>query len=80
MGSLDGTREMTERPRLLVLDLLESFARERDIDVWLERDNDRLLWTCILKARGDEPVLGTGETARNAIRTALRQAGVELPG
>jgi hypothetical protein len=32
---------MSERaPRLLVLDVLESYARERDIDVRLERNDD----------------------------------------
>jgi hypothetical protein len=36
---------MSERPRLLVLDLLETYARERDIDVRLERDHDRDLGT-----------------------------------
>jgi hypothetical protein len=79
MTSIQGTREMTERPWLFVLDLLETYAREREIDVLLERDNDRQLWTCTLKARGEEPVRGTGETARHAIRDALGEAGVELP-
>jgi hypothetical protein len=32
---------MPEQPRLLVLDLLETYARERDIDVRLERRHDR---------------------------------------
>ncbi len=39
---------MSERPRLLVLDLLETYARERDIDVRLERDHDRDVWVCVL--------------------------------
>jgi hypothetical protein len=30
-------RQEHERPRLLVLDLLESYARERDVHVLLER-------------------------------------------
>jgi hypothetical protein len=37
---------MSERSRLLVLDLLETYARERDIDVRLERDHDRDVWVC----------------------------------
>ncbi len=71
---------MSERPRLLVLDLLETYSRERDTDVRLERDNDRDAWTCVLNEKGAESVLGVGRTAREAIRSALEQAGVELPG
>ena len=41
-------RGMAERPRLLVLDLLETFARERDMDVRLERNHERDQWTCAL--------------------------------
>ena len=39
---------MAERPRILVLDLLETFARERDMDVRLERNHDRERWACAL--------------------------------
>jgi len=71
---------MSERPRLLVLDLLESYARERDIDVRLERHDDRDQWFCVLQRNGaEEAVRGTGRTARQAIMAALQQAGVELP-
>jgi hypothetical protein len=41
-GARQGTpRTLSERPRLIVLDLLETYARERDIDVRLERHHDR---------------------------------------
>ena len=43
----------TERPRILSLDLLESYARELDIDVRLERGHQRGLWSCTLVARGE---------------------------
>ncbi len=56
---------MSERPRLLVLDLLESYVRERDVDVRLERQHGA--------------VRGTGRSAREAIIRALEQAGVERP-
>ncbi len=68
---------MTEQPRLLVLDLLESFARERDIDVRLERRHELGVWFCVL-SRGEERLgRGSGRTAREAIRHALAQAGFE---
>jgi hypothetical protein len=72
---------MAERPRLLVLDLLESYARELDIDVRLERRHELNLWFCVLSRNGQERLArGTGATAREAIRHALEQAGVdELP-
>ena len=71
---------MSERPRLLVLDLLESYARERDIDIRLERNDDDA-WLCLLSANGrGESVRPSGRTAREAIKTALEQAGVELLG
>lgn len=71
---------MSERPRLLVLDLLESFARERDVDVWLDRRNDRQEWVCVLQASGaGDWVSGRGRTAREAIMGALKGAGAELP-
>jgi hypothetical protein len=55
-----------------VLDLLETFARVRDIDVRLERHHDRNEWFCVLSAtRVGEPVRGTGRTAREAIMRAL---------
>ena len=68
---------MSERPRLLVLDLLETFARERDIDVRLERRHDLDEWICTLSNGG--ATRATGHTAREAIKSALEQAGVELP-
>ena len=71
---------MAERPRLLVLDLLESFARERDIVVRLERRNAPQEWICVLRTtRDDQGIRASGETARSAIMTALQQAGVEVP-
>jgi hypothetical protein len=71
---------MAERPRLLVLDLLETFARERDMDVHLERHHERDEWTCALMVNRVGPTFrGHGSTAREAIMDALRQAGVELP-
>jgi hypothetical protein len=57
---------MTERSRLLVLDLLESFARERDVNVRLERRREDEVWTCTLSDGG--PVQTTGPSAREAIR------------
>jgi hypothetical protein len=68
---------MTERPRILVLDLLESFARERDVKVRIERRKDQQDWVCSV-TNGD-PVETTGESAREAIRAALQQAGIEIP-
>jgi hypothetical protein len=63
-----------------VLDLLESFARERDVDVRLERRHERQEWVCVLTTSGNgNGIRSTGESARAAIRTALEQAGVELP-
>lgn len=71
---------MAERPRLLVLDLLESYARERDIHVLLERVSERDEWTCVLRTDTyPEPVTSTGRTAREAIVNALRREGVVLP-
>ena len=73
-------RSMVERPRILVLDLLETFARERDMDVRLERSHDREAWTCALMVNRVGPTFrGDGPTAREAIMVALKQAGVELP-
>lgn len=42
-------RANAERPRLLVLDLLESYARERDIHVLLERVSEDEDWVCVCK-------------------------------
>jgi hypothetical protein len=69
-----------ERPRLLVLDLLESYARERDVNVVLERISEREQWVCQLRPRSEAaPVRSVGETAREAIMEALREEGVEFP-
>ena len=70
----------TERPRILSLDLLESYARERDIDVRLERRHELDRWSCTLVAKGGgSPVVATGTSACEAIRRALEAAGVEFP-
>jgi len=72
---------MPERPRILALDLLESYAAERDINVRLERRRDRSGWICMLASDSRHPaVRGTGSTAREAIKNALRALGVEIPG
>ena len=63
--------------RILVLDVLESFARERDIDVHLDRQADSNEWSCLLR-EGRRAHRGTGYTARAAIREALQAAGVAL--
>ena len=69
-----------EQPRLLVLDLLETYARERDIDVRLERRHDRHEWICTLSTNGNGGATrASGQSAREAIMRALEQAGVELP-
>jgi hypothetical protein len=68
---------MTERPRILVLDLLESFARERDVEVRIERRKDQQDWVC--SVTNDELVETSGESAREAIRAALQRAGIEIP-
>ena len=70
---------MMERPRLLVLDLLESFARERDIDVRLERRHELDSWSCTLVEHGKDPLVTSGLSAREAVRRALIAAGVEIP-
>jgi hypothetical protein len=69
---------MSERPRLLVLDLLETYARERDINVRLERRKEGNEWLCVLSTNGGA-TCASGESAREAIMSALEQAGVELP-
>ena len=71
---------MTERPRILSLDLLESFALERDIDVRLERRHELDRWSCALVARdGSGPVVTSAASARQAIRHALEAAGADIP-
>jgi hypothetical protein len=71
---------MTERPRILVLDLLESFARERDMNVHIERDKERHTWICtVANGVSAGAVQATGDTAREAISSALQKSGVELP-
>ena len=72
------TSQESERHRLLVLDLLESYARERDIHVLLERRSEQDEWVCVLKWNGVESRC-VGETARQAIMEALRQEGVYAP-
>ena len=72
--------EVTEQhQRLLVLDLLESYARERDLYVMLERvrGDD---WMCVLRSGTKGLATRTvGKTAREAILDALRSQGVEIP-
>ena len=71
---------MSERPRLLVLDLLETYARERDVNVRIERSREREQWTCALTTNDHGASLtAQGRTAREAIMGALTEAGVELP-
>jgi hypothetical protein len=54
-------------------------TRERDIDVRLERDHDRDVWVCVLNTNGSQgPTRGMGRTAREAIMSALEDAGVTL--
>jgi len=70
---------VSERPRLLVLDLLETFARERNMNVRLERD-ERDEWACVLMVSRVGPTFrGHAYTAREAVAEALRQAGADLP-
>ena len=73
-------RQRQERPRLLVLDLLESYARERDVHVLLERLSEQDEWVCVLKSgRNGSAARGVGKTAREAIMEALRHEGVDTP-
>ena len=73
-------RQGHERPRLLVLDLLESYARERDVHVLLERVGEQDEWVCVLKSGTNESAARcVGKTAREAIMEALRQEGVDTP-
>jgi len=63
-----------------MLDLLESYSRERGAFVVLERESAGGGWVCVLR-NGTKglAVRCVGETAREAIAEALRQAGVEVP-
>jgi hypothetical protein len=70
---------MSEKPRVLVLDLLESFARERDVNVRIERRKDDHDWICTVTNGLPAEVQTSGSSAREAIRAALEEAGVELP-
>jgi hypothetical protein len=69
-----------ERPRLLVLDILESYAREREIHVVLERVSAQQRWVCTLSsgrgrcaidrhdgARGDHGRFEAGRRFRPAV-------------
>jgi hypothetical protein len=59
---------------------LESYARERDIHVMLERVSEREQWVCELRDGAEHAAVRTsGGTAREAIMEALRQEGVDLP-
>lgn len=69
-----------ERPRLLVLDLLESYVRERDVHVMLERVSEHDQWVCELRDGSEHAaVRTTGGTARQAIMKALRLEGIDVP-
>jgi hypothetical protein len=63
--------------RLLILDLLESFAREREIEVYLERRGEPAEWSCLL-SEARHAYRGSGPTARAAIGRALNEAGVDI--
>jgi hypothetical protein len=69
---------MSEKSRVLVLDLLESFVRERDLGVRIERRRDDPGWVCTI-VNGVPEVQATGSSAREAIKAALEEAGVEIP-
>ena len=71
--------ERGERPRVFVLDLLESFARERDVNIRIERHKSDHGWVCTVTNGLPAEVRTTGASAREAIRAALEPAGVELP-
>jgi hypothetical protein len=73
-------RQGQERPRLLVLDLLESCARERDVHVLLERLSEQDEWVCMLRSgTNGSAARRVGKTAREAIMEALRHEGVDAP-
>jgi hypothetical protein len=67
-----------ERPRLLVLDILESYARERETHVVLERVSAQQRWVCTLSS-DEAAARSICTTARAAIMGALKQAGVSVP-
>jgi hypothetical protein len=71
--------EMAGRSRVLVLDLLESFARERDVNVRIERRKEDRAWVCTVTNGVPAEVQTSGASAREAIRAALQEAGVEIP-
>ena len=66
------------RERLLVLDILESYVRERDAQVRIVRETGQQ-WHCRLWPCPGNLITGVGRTAREAIRNAREQAGVEIP-
>jgi hypothetical protein len=68
---------VTEMTRLLVLDVLETYAREREIDVYLVRRSDPPGWSCVLIEEA-AAYRGSGTSARQAIEAALNEAGVEV--
>jgi hypothetical protein len=50
------------------------------MDVRLERKHNHDEWTCALMVNRVGPTFrGNGQTAREAVREVLKQAGVELP-
>jgi hypothetical protein len=54
------------------------YARERNVDVRLERRDDLSRWFCVLSgSSGQGFVRGSGGTAREAVRNALARAGVD---
>jgi hypothetical protein len=80
-GSRAAAREHrggVKRERLLVLDLLESFVRERNAEVLLARRRDGG-WTCRLRTGAVGAYSAAGGSAREALRGALAAAGVALP-
>jgi hypothetical protein len=80
-GGEAGASESHERPRLLVLDLLETYARERNMDVVLERESARDRWVCIMRS-GAKGLAArcVGDSAREAIVQALEHEGVDISG
>ena len=62
-----------------MLDLLKSFSRERDVNIRIERHKIDQGWVCTVTNGLPAEVRITGASAREAIRAALEEAGVELP-
>jgi hypothetical protein len=60
-----------------VLDLLETYARERDIHVVLERVSAKSAWICTLSS--ETAVRSIGKSAREAMMGALKKEGVSVP-